>query len=138
MSTTPDRPAKGDPAAAPDEAPFGRRVVGLLVDWIACVVIYRALVAPYVTATPAWDSFGPLLLLLLEHTLLVATAGFTLGHRVVGVHVVAPGRARPSPLQALIRAALLCLFVPPILVGGDGRGLHDRAAGTTIVPVTPR
>lgn len=115
-----------------EESPFGRRVVGLLIDWIACVVIFRAFVAPFITLTPAWQSFGPLLVLLVEHTVLVGLAGFTLGHRVVGVRVLPVARPRLTLLQALVRAALLCLFVPPVIIGSDGRGLHDRAAGTTI------
>jgi uncharacterized RDD family membrane protein YckC len=32
-----------------------------------------------------------------------------------------------------VRTLLLCLFVPAVVVGRDGRGLHDLAAGTRIV-----
>jgi len=36
-------------------------------------------------------------------------------------------------VRALVRGLLLCLAVPPLIVGQDGRGLHDRAAGTRVV-----
>lgn len=120
---------------APEVAPFGRRVVGLLVDWIACLLIFNVVISPYIDVTPLWRSFGPLLVLFAEHLLLVATAGFTLGHRVAGLRVTAVSRPWLTPLQSFIRAALLCLFIPPLVVGKAGRGLHDVAAGTRIVRI---
>ena len=38
-----------------------------------------------------------------------------------------------GPRRSLIRAVLLCLGIPPLIVDRDGRGLHDRLAGTVIV-----
>ena len=43
-----------------------------------------------------------------------------------------PDRA-PGLLRAAARTALLLLVVPAVVQDGDGRGLHDRAAGTVIV-----
>jgi uncharacterized RDD family membrane protein YckC len=37
------------------------------------------------------------------------------------------------PLQVLVRTVLLCLFLPAMFWDKDGRGLHDKAAGTLIV-----
>ena len=39
----------------------------------------------------------------------------------------------PGLLSALVRTALLCLVVPAVVWDADGRGLHDRVAGTAIV-----
>lgn len=36
-------------------------------------------------------------------------------------------------LPSAIRTVLLCLVLPAVVWDGDGRGLHDRAAGTAIV-----
>ena len=33
-------------------------------------------------------------------------------------------------LQALVRTALICLAVPPLIFNRDQRGLHDLAVGT--------
>ena len=49
-----------------------------------------------------------------------------------GLGVVAPGRARPTLVQSTIRAVLLCLLVPAVVMDGNGRGLHDMAAGTIL------
>jgi uncharacterized RDD family membrane protein YckC len=39
----------------------------------------------------------------------------------------------PRPFQTLVRTVLLCLFLPAMFWDKDGRGLHDKAAGTVIV-----
>ena len=46
-------------------------------------------------------------------------------------------RALPDagPLRALVRTALLCLVIPAVVWGPDGRGLHDVVAGTTITRI---
>ena len=125
--------ARGQAGELPEVAPFGRRLGGLAIDWIASLLIFNAFIAPLIEVTPAWQSFGPLLVLFVEHLVLVGTAGFTLGHRLLGLRVLPVARPWITPLQAAVRAGLLCLFIPPVVVGSDGRGLHDRAAGTTIV-----
>jgi uncharacterized RDD family membrane protein YckC len=33
----------------------------------------------------------------------------------------------------VIRTVLLCLVIPPVVYDADGRGLHDRAAGTIVL-----
>lgn len=113
-------------------APFGRRVVALVIDWVACNLIAFGLVARVWDMPPEWRSLGPLVVLLVENTVLVALAGGTLGHRLIGLGVVAPGRARPTLVQSTIRAVLLCLLVPAVVMDGNGRGLHDMAAGTIL------
>lgn len=114
-------------------APFGRRLAALAVDWIACLAITHGLLARVIDLTPEWVSFGPLLVLLVENVLLVGTGGATLGHRLAGLRVLPTHRPTLTPVSALVRAVLLCLALPPLLVGEDGRGMHDRVAGTTVV-----
>ncbi|CPU67518.1 Conserved membrane protein of uncharacterised function [Mycobacteroides abscessus] len=35
--------------------------------------------------------------------------------------------------RGLLRTVLLCLVIPAVVWDADGRGLHDRAAGTVLV-----
>lgn len=125
------------PAPAPDEgghvAPFGPRLLALLIDWIACVAIAYGLVAAVVDLGPAAHSFAPLGILLLEQLIGVSLGGAGLGHRLLRLRVVPLQGEWVTPGRALIRAVLLCLVIPPIVVGKDGRGLHDVLAGTTII-----
>ncbi|HUR13864.1 MAG TPA: RDD family protein [Mycobacteriales bacterium] len=74
--------------------------------------------------------------LALEHVLLVALTGQTLGMRLLGLRVVRP--AEPAPVPGLVTALLRTL--PLVLTAGlvaffsrDGRGLHDVLAGSVVV-----
>ena len=121
----------------PDEgghvAPFGPRLLALLIDWIACVAIAYGLLAAVVDLGPAAHSFAPLGVLLLEQLIGVSLGGAGLGHRLLRLRVVPLQGEWVTPGRALVRAVLLCLVIPPLVVGSDGRGLHDVLAGTTIV-----
>ncbi|MGC5166554.1 RDD family protein [Luteimicrobium sp. DT211] len=120
----------GLPPAGPGSlAGLGRRVVALIIDWVLCLAIARGFFGD-----GAW---APLLVFLGENVVLVGTAGFTIGHRVLGLRVrrLVPGApdGPPGPLRALVRSVLVCLVIPAVVWDGDGRGLHDRVAGTAIV-----
>jgi len=65
----------------------------------------------------------------------VGTLGYTVGHRVVGLQVRGINGRPATPLQAFVRTLLLCLFLPAMFWDRDGRGLHDRTAGTVIVRI---
>ena len=112
-----------------------RRVVGIAIDWMACLAITFGLIGQLTEITPAQQSWYPLLILFVEHAILVPFAGGSLGHRLLGMAVVPTHRPETSILQGVIRAALLCLVIPAIITDGNGDGLHDKAAGTRLVRV---
>jgi uncharacterized RDD family membrane protein YckC len=117
-------------------ARFGRRLVGVLIDWTACQLIAAALFdvpLPFAGVASGNDTLILLGLFALENLLLVGTTGYTLGHRVVGLRVLSLDGQRARPFQVLVRTLLLCLFLPAMFWDKDGRSLHDRAAGTLIV-----
>ncbi|KRE38207.1 hypothetical protein ASG73_04390 [Janibacter sp. Soil728] len=127
----------GPPAPTSDEggsrAPFGRRFIALVIDWASCLLIVHGLIGAVVELSPAAFSFAPLGLLFLLNVVGVTLGGATFGHRLMGLQVVPLHGEWVTPLRAAARAALLCLFIPALIVlGDDGRGLHDRAAGTRI------
>lgn len=122
----------------PDEggttAPFGRRLVALIIDWGACLLITNGLIAGFVELSPTAFSFLPLGLLFALNLIGVTLGGATFGHRLLGLRVLPVHGEWVTPLRSAIRAALLCVVLPPIIViADDGRGLHDRIAGTRIV-----
>lgn len=116
------RPATGSGSVAR----VGRRLIGIVVDWVIAVLIART----FLTGLP--PSLAPLIVLFVEHALLVGTAGGTIGHRLAGLHVATVAGERPSLLKAALRALLLCLAVPALIWDADQRGLHDKAAGTLV------
>lgn len=125
---------------------MGRRLGALVIDWVACLLISGAFFVsnPDAFLLSRGNPVATLAIFALENVLLVGSIGHTLGHRLVGLHVrrVFPGQPRddadwavlaPGFLSALVRTALLCLVIPAVVWDSDGRGLHDRAAGTAIV-----
>jgi uncharacterized RDD family membrane protein YckC len=146
VSSAPDRggtpgPDAGAPPAVTTPS-FGRRLVAFLVDWVLSVVITYT-VLPYdlyrgegpvprmILGLPesSWVVLG---VFALQNLLLVPLTGTTVGHRLLGLQV---WQVRPGlfPLQVLVRTLLACLFLPALVVGKDGRPLHDVAAGTRLV-----
>ncbi|KQS97026.1 RDD family protein [Cellulomonas sp. Leaf395] len=137
----------GLPSTGPGSmAPLGRRVGALAIDWVACLLISGAFFAsvPDAFLLSRGNPMATLGIFALDNVLLVGSIGHTLGHRLVGLRVrrVFPGQTRdeaawatmaPGFLSALTRTLLLCLVVPAVVWDSDGRGLHDRVAGTAIV-----
>ncbi|WP_079574951.1 RDD family protein [Krasilnikoviella flava] len=115
-------------------ARLGRRVVALVVDWAVATLIAYLVTSPASFAElNSWVTLG---VFALENLLLVSTVGFTIGHRLLGIKVRALGAPEdiaPGFARGAVRTVLLCLVIPAVVWDGDGRGLHDRAAGTVIV-----
>jgi len=108
--------------------------VALIIDWAACLLITNGLIGQVVELSPEAFSFVPLGLLFALNLIGVTLGGATFGHRLLGLRVLPVHGEWVTPLRAAIRAVLLCLVIPPIVVlSDDGRGLHDRAAGSRII-----
>jgi uncharacterized RDD family membrane protein YckC len=128
---------RGEQLGLPEEGPGsiarpGRRLGALVVDWALCVLIaYGLITNGYGQATSNWA----LLVFFVLGVLTVGTVGSTPGKRLFGLRVVALGTGRVQPLRALLRTALLCLAIPALIWDRDGRGLHDRLAGTVEVRI---
>ena len=127
-------------------ARLGRRVLALCIDWLACLAVSALLLPAQQDGffLLRGDSLGTLAVFAVENVLFVATLGHTLGHRLAGLQVrrvvrtdprgpLRPVDGPPGLLAALVRTLLLCAVLPAVIWDGDGRGLHDRAAGTVLV-----
>ena len=115
-------------------ATTGSRFAALFVDVLAGALI-GALVNSFVDATGLLRTVIVDGSLVLQLILLQALTGQSLGMRLIGIRVAkasAPG-AVPGFVPAAIRTALLVLVVPAVLLDRDGRGLHDKAAGTIVL-----
>lgn len=96
-----------------------------MIDWLPC-----AAAAQLLTANP---SFSALALFAAVTALSVGVAGRTVGHAVAGLRVALLDGRRAGFAAGVIRTVLLCLVIPPVVYDADGRGLHDRAAGTIVL-----
>ncbi|GAA1537995.1 hypothetical protein GCM10009827_066140 [Dactylosporangium maewongense] len=113
-------------------ASLSRRFGAILVDWLLCLVISRAFADP---VEVPWLAPG---LLLVVYGLFLGFFAQTLGMRLLRIRCVsmATGGAIGVP-RAILRGALLLLLVPALIMDKDGRGLHDKAAGSWVVNTQP-
>ncbi|GAA1479170.1 RDD family protein [Nocardioides aestuarii] len=117
-----------------ETATWGRRILALVVDWLASYGVAELLVATGVLpGNPA--SIATMGVFVLESALLTAFVGGSFGKLATRLRVVqADGTPRPPDLvRAVARSVLICLVVPPLVFRRDGRGLHDMVAGTATV-----
>ncbi|MFC9686723.1 RDD family protein [Streptomyces sp. NPDC056948] len=128
---------RGEQLGLPEEGPGsiarpGRRIGALAVDWgLSLLIAYGLITQSYNEAAQIW---APLILFALM-VLTVGTVGFTPGKRLLGLRVLALDTGRVSPWRTLLRTVLLFLAIPALIWDRDGRGLHDRLAGTVEVRI---
>lgn len=111
---------------------LGRRMSALMVDWLACYFIVAASAGGIGKMAPN-RSWTVLALFFAEIAILSALQGASLGHRIFGIKIIrfADGGSI-TPIQALIRSALLITVVFAITFDENGRGLHERFSGTVL------
>lgn len=105
-------------------AGFGPRLVAFLLDSVMCALVAWGIPREPALTTPVFA---------LEVLVLTWLAGGSAGQLVLRVRVVRlDGRPLGLP-RAALRTLLLVLLVPALIWDRDGRGLHDKAAGTVVV-----
>ncbi len=116
-----------------ETASWGRRVLALLVDWFASLLVV-SLFVPVFGTTGGPGSFYTLLVFVAESALLTCTVGGSFGKLATRLRVVnVETGGRLDPLRSLARAILVALVIPPLVFRPDRRGLHDTAAGSATV-----
>lgn len=115
-------------------AGWGRRFAALAVDWMASGLA-AGLIFGYkwfgaTAGEQGWVAFTPMLVFLLEATLLTPLLGGSFGQLLVRVVVVRLDGKPVNFLHVFLRTLLVCLVVPPLVFNRDQRGLHDLAVNT--------
>jgi uncharacterized RDD family membrane protein YckC len=108
---------------------YGRRLAAFLIDGVLSIPIALIFTRP----PSAAYSLAVTGIFFVQRVVLTATTGHSLGQRAVGIAV---RRLDGQPIgfsRALIRTVLLLVLIPVFFVDRDGRGMHDRAAGTALV-----
>ncbi|MGQ5586530.1 RDD family protein [Micrococcus sp. EWR3.9.1] len=117
----------GDLLGLPEHGPTSmataaRRAVALVIDWFLALGVSWLLFDS--------DAIATLLVFAAMHVLGLTLLATTVGKAVSRIQVVRVG-GRPAGLpRILLRTALLCLVLPAVVVGPDGRGMHDKLADT--------
>ena len=126
-------------------ATLGPRLGALIVDVVASSLVAALALSftPRTNDLPGVAGHLPgswsLIPLALDYLVGVLLTGQTLGMWFTKLRLVAvdrqPSPSRVRPLQIVLRTVLLFVLVPAVIVDRDGRGLHDRIAGTVVTRV---
>ena len=134
-TSQPDHPGAelGLPPRGPGSlATLLRRALAAIIDWVLAQLIVIGVFGVEIDQGGG-AAFAPLAVFALMHLLLVGTIGTTIGHRVVGIGVAGLDGGSLRPGQTVIRTLMVVLFLPAVFTASDGRGFHDRAAGSLTV-----
>jgi uncharacterized RDD family membrane protein YckC len=111
---------------------LSRRFGALVVDWVLCLLVSNFF------GDPVRDGWPPVVVLIAEYGFFIGLFAQTPGMWLTRLRCVSyADGGRIGVIRALVRGVLLCLVVPPLIMDGLRRGLHDRAVGSIVVPATP-
>lgn len=113
-------------------AGFGRRLVALCIDWIACALIATLIFPQYVYGSPR-SALNTMVIFFIVKSLFTWLGGATAGQRLMGTRVISVNGGIIQPWWALLRTALVCLVIPAAIWNRDGRGLQDLVCKTVEV-----
>ena len=124
----------GERLGLPQDGPgavagWGRRVAAVVLDWLASMMVAGL----FVDLTSDAGTGVPLAVFALERWVLTSLAGGSAGQLALRVRVVRTDGRRLDPARALLRTALICLVLPPVVYNPDQRGLHDLATDAVAV-----
>jgi uncharacterized RDD family membrane protein YckC len=120
---------------ANETASWGRRLLALVVDWLACTGITVLVLGPDGWSSSNVSGFYTLGIFVLEAGAFTAMLGGSFGQLMTRLRVVRLDGARLGLLPALARSAMIALVIPPLVFKPDGRGLHDLVTGSRVVPL---
>lgn len=106
-------------------AKMGRRVAALAIDWAISLFLGATFFK--------YDNTSIMILFVSLNYLFEVTTSATIGHRLLGLKLTRTNGHWVGFWRPLVRNLLLILVIPVAIWDADGRGLHDKAAGTLLV-----
>ena len=114
-------------------ASWRARIGALIIDWGACMAVAVGFFGSAVLTGGGWRAWMILTVFFVESTVLSWLAGGSFGQLLSRIAVV---RLDMKPLglpRAILRAFLVSLALPALVISTDRRGLQDLAAGTVVI-----
>lgn len=108
-------------------ARVGRRFAAIVIDWAL------AALPAYLLVRSDHPELWHLLMFGALQIVFIPTIGGSLGHRLLGLHVVPIAGGWVGLWRPVVRTALLMLVIPVLVWDSDQRGFHDKIAGTVLV-----
>ena len=114
-------------------ASWRSRITALVLDWAACMAVAVGFFGTGVLTGGGWRAWMILTVFFVQSTLLSWLAGGSFGQLLCRIAVYRLNRPPLGLVRAVLRAALVSLALPPLIIGPDRRGLQDLAAGTVVI-----
>ena len=107
----------------------GRRLAAIAIDWASAMLI-ALLFTPYESVAYTW--VVPLVFAVLQ-IVFIPTIGGSIGHRLLGMHLVPLTGGWIGLWRPVVRTLLLMIVLPAVVWDSDQRGFHDKIAGTVLI-----
>ena len=108
-------------------------MAALALDWAACMAVAVGFFGSAVLTGGGWRAWMILTTFFVQSTVLSWLMGGSFGQLICRIAVIRIDRQPLGPVRAVLRAALVSLALPPLIISADRRGLQDLAAGTVVV-----
>lgn len=128
-NAVPESSYPGERLGLPQDGPgsmasFGRRIIGLLIDWgVAVAITYFAF---------DYHPVAVMAVFIVLTWLSIALLGGSIGHLLCGMRLNTIAGAAPGWWRPLVRQVLVMLVLPPLVSDEDGRGVHDVLTGLVL------
>jgi uncharacterized RDD family membrane protein YckC len=114
-------------------ASWRARIAALLLDWAVCMGVAVLLFGTEVLTGSDWRAWMILATFFVQSTVLSWLVGGSLGQVVCRLAVARLDRQPLGVARAVLRAAMISLALPAVVIGPDRRNLADLAAGTAVI-----
>lgn len=114
-------------------ASWWSRITALVLDWAVSMIVAVAIFGTEVLTGNGWRSFMILAVFFVEASVMTALTGGSIGQLLTRIAVIRLGHDRVGWVRAVGRTLLVCLVIPPLVIGVHRRGLHDLVCGTVVV-----
>ena len=114
-------------------ASWRARIGALIIDWAACMAVAVGFLGSGVLTGGGWRAWMILATFFVESTVLSWLAGGSFGQLLSRIAVVRLDREPLGLPGALLRAFLVSLALPPLIISTERRGLQDLAVGTVVI-----
>jgi uncharacterized RDD family membrane protein YckC len=114
-------------------ASWRARIAALIIDWAASIFVATLLVGEGALHGGGWRGFVVLAVYVVQKAILTWLTSASFGQLLARVAVVRVEGGPIGPWRAIVRAVMVGLVVPAVVVGAERRGLDDLVLGTVVV-----